>query len=90
MYELVGPALSKLGLYLSGSYTKDIDSIVKTEELQVDTRDKNPVEILALKINQIRDKYQSERINPEEDAFNEAVDEFHFLFFFLHRNKVLQ
>lgn len=77
LYELVGPALSKLGLYLSGSYTKDIDSIVKTEELQVDTRDKNPVEILALKINQIRDKYQSERINPEEDAFNEAVDDYY-------------
>ena len=77
LYELVGPGLSKLGLYLSKSYTKDIDTLVTESELNVDLKDKNPVEILALKINQIRDKYQSEKVNPEEDAFNEAVDDYY-------------
>lgn len=77
LYELVGPGLAKLGLYLSKSYSNDIDTLVTESDLSVDIKDKNPVEILALKINQIRDKYQSEKVNPEEDAFNEAVDEYY-------------
>ena len=77
LYELVGPGLSKLGLYLSKSYTNDIDDLVTEAELNVDTKDKTPVEILTLKINQIREKYQNENLNPEEDAFNEAAEDYY-------------
>lgn len=80
LYELVGPGLSKLGLYLSKSYSKDIDELVDESELKVETKGKLPVEILALKINQIREQYQNEKVNPEEDAFNEAVEDYYSSF----------
>lgn len=77
LYELVGPGLSKLGLYLSKSYSNDIDELVPEAELATDTQNKSPAEILALQINQIREKYKDETVNPEEEAFNEAVDEYY-------------
>ncbi len=77
LYELVGPGLSKLGLYLSKSYTKDLDELVKEEDLKVNLEGKTPVEVLTLKINQIREKYKAENINPEEEAFNEAIDDYY-------------
>ena len=77
LYELVGPAMSKLGLYLSKSYSTDIDEVVSENELAINVKDKTPIEILTLKINQIREKYKDEKINPEEDAFNEAIDDYY-------------
>ena len=76
LYELVGPGLSKLGLYLSKSYTNDIDEIVPQETVSVD-KNLSGVEILTLQINKIREEYKSEVENPEEEAFNEAIDDYY-------------
>ena len=80
LYELVGPGLSKLGLYLSKSYTKDINEEVPIETISNGNKDLLPVEILTLQINEIQKKYKSEDNIPKneaEEAFNEAAEEYY-------------
>ncbi len=77
LYELVGPGLSKLGLYLSKSYTKDINEVVPAEQIGEVAASLSPVELLTLQINKIREDYQNEVVNPEEEAFNEAIDQYY-------------
>jgi len=72
LYELIGPASSKLSLYLSHSYGKELDEIKVEEEEK-----KNDVEILIEKINKIKESLPEHEINESEEAFNEAAEE-HF------------
>ena len=81
IFELIGPVLAKLGLYLSHSYGHDsIDEIapesVVKKEVEEDSGSKE-IDLLAAQINHI-----SKEIPPlapeqvEEDAFTEAAEEY--------------
>lgn len=73
LYELIGPVLAKLSLYLSKSYSKNetitINEKIKTEQDKIDD--------LIIRIKEIQKKipnYYNEAA--EEDAFLEAAEEY--------------
>lgn len=73
LYELIGPVLAKLSLYLSKSYSKNetitINEEIKTEQEKIDD--------LIIRIKEIQKKipnYYNEAV--EEDAFLEAAEEY--------------
>ena len=77
LYELIGPASAKLSLYLSGSYSNDIEDIVDLPDEEV-AGGKNEVDLLIARINAIRDEIPHD--NPAETAFNEAAENYDFYF----------
>ena len=83
IFELIGPVLAKLGLYLSHSYgNTNIDELVPEDaiknEIEKDSGS-NEIDILAAQINHI-----SKEIPPlapeqaEEEAFTEAAEEYSY------------
>ncbi|MCQ2770286.1 MAG: cation:proton antiporter [Clostridia bacterium] len=76
LYELVGPVLAKLSLYLSGSYSNDIETLVPAEEI-ADSSKKNEVELLIERIQTIQNEIpkHTSLISEEEAAFLEAAEE---------------
>ena len=68
LYEIVGPVLAKLALYLSGSYTD------RLEELLPDTAGVDEVAVLAERIRLIREKLPVRAESAEEDAFTDAAE----------------
>lgn len=80
LYELIGPACAKLALYLSKSYSTNIDTVIPTEEIN-SAETKNDVEILIEKINAIRANYPAPLHADDERAFDEGADEFYLLNF---------
>jgi len=69
LYELIGPVSAKLGLYLSKSYSNNIDEVVP-----IDSKS-SPVERLVKQINEIR-KENKLIINENEEAFTKAAVEY--------------
>ena len=70
--------ISKLSLYLSGSFSTKIEELAPVDTVDADGRQKSEVEILIERINVIRrDLPEPEKIemSPEEQAFTEAADE---------------
>ncbi len=77
LYELVGPGLAKLGLYLSKSYSNDIDELVP-QSVIVESAQKNDVEILIEQIKKIqKDIPPFEALAEDEKAFTEAAEEYY-------------
>lgn len=76
LYELVGPGLAKLGLYLSKSYTTDIDELVPQETVDANN-EKSEVEVLIAQIKEIQKNIPTVDVVAEDEAaFNEAADEY--------------
>ena len=70
LYELIGPALAKLALYLSGSYGAENEAPVKTEK---EIREESLKEkLLKLEAEISRSEYSK---TEEEKAFNEVSDD---------------
>lgn len=65
LYELIGPACAKLSLYLSKSYSKDIDVVVPDEQI-ADVAQKSNVEVLIDKINEIRNRIPDTKESEDE------------------------
>ena len=75
LYEIVGPAMAKLGLYLSKSYSTDIDELVPEETININP--KNEVELLIAQIKEIQKNIPTVDVEAEEEAaFTEAADEY--------------
>lgn len=74
LYELIGPALSKLALYLSGSFGKEVPP-EKAEAQPQRTREEEVAE-LKEKLCQIQQTISVKEYarSPEEEAFLEATD----------------
>ncbi len=72
LYELVGPGSAKLGLYLSKSYSNNLDEVVVVNEIE---NKESEVEKLIKQINEIRSTLPEIKENTEEDAFTEAAEE---------------
>lgn len=75
LYELVGPALAKLSLYLSKSYSTKIEDLVSVEEQTEEGTPKSSVELLIERIQKIQEELARETVNEEERAFTEAAEE---------------
>ena len=83
IFELIGPVLAKLGLYLSHSYGHDnIDELVPEDTINSEIKrdsGSNEIDLLAAQINHI-----SKEIPPlapeqaEEEAFTEAAEEYSY------------
>jgi hypothetical protein len=66
LYELVGPACAKLGLYLSGSFKKN------EEELEP-----LPAQGIIAESTNLDSMTEESDISPEEAAYNEAAEEYY-------------
>jgi hypothetical protein len=66
LYELVGPGLAKLGLYLSKSYKKE-EEIKEELVLALPNSESTNLDSLNEQIE----------ISPEEEAYNEAAEEYY-------------
>ena len=77
LYELVGPAVAKLSLHLSGSYSESLENIVLIETLTEDGKEKTAVEQLTERIQKIQEQLPEKGDSPSEDeqAFLEAAEE---------------
>ena len=72
LYELVGPALAKLALYLSGSYSERLEDLVPAEAIpQGETL--SEAELLIRRIRKIQETLPPPQ--EEEQAFTEAAEE---------------
>ena len=78
LYELIGPAAAKLSLYLSHSYSTDLEEITADVPLTSDGVAKTPVEILTERIKKIQSElpaHSEPSPSEEEQAFLEAAEE---------------
>ena len=67
LYEIVGPVLAKLALYLSGSYTDKLEELAPVEE------GRDAVATLVARIGEIRKSIPVRDMSEEEAAFTEAA-----------------
>ncbi len=73
LYEMIGPVSSKLGLYLSKSYTTNLEELVPIKESK---SEKSDFDLLVERIKLIQEEIDKEpKLNPQEEAFNEAIYE---------------
>lgn len=75
LYELIGPACAKLSLYLSKSYSTNLEDLTDVETVDPQGNVKTDVEILIDRINKIKNQLPVHTENEEEEAFNEAAEE---------------
>ena len=76
LYEIAGPACTKLALYLSKSYSHKLEDLAEVEETAENDRQKSEVELLIERIQKIREEIPAHERSPieeEEDAFTEAA-----------------
>ena len=80
LYELIGPACSKLALYLSKSYSTKLEDIVQVKEVSETGKPKTPVELLIERINKIQEELPKRDVTPHvenEKAFTQAAEEYY-------------
>ncbi|MBR0140069.1 MAG: cation:proton antiporter, partial [Firmicutes bacterium] len=78
LYELIGPACAKLSLYLSRSYTNELEEAVPVTDAEAEG--KTEVELLIERIQKIQQEIPAHSVGSEledEQAFNEAAEQFH-------------
>ena len=77
LYELIGPACAKLSLYLSGSYSNQLEELAAVPEVTETGRPKTDLELLIERIQKIqRDLPEHADIPSEEEAaFLEGAEE---------------
>ncbi len=76
LYELIGPACAKLSLYLSHSYSRDLEEAAPIDESE--SKGKSEVELLIERINIIQSEIPAHSVseNEDEQAFTEAAEQF--------------
>ena len=74
LYEIIGPAATKLGLYLSGSYSTRLEDLTDVAEQDTLGNRRPAVEVLIDRIHQIQQQLP-EPVSEEETAFLEAEEE---------------
>lgn len=77
LYELIGPACAKVSLYLSKSYSTQLEDVVQVEEQTETGRQKTQAELLVERIQKLQrelPKYEP-AVSEEEAAFTEAAEE---------------
>ena len=77
LYELIGPGAAKLSLYLSGSYSNELEDLVPVRETTEDGQKKSEVELLIERIQKIQSELPAHTENENERAFTEAAEEYY-------------
>ena len=77
LYELIGPGAAKLSLYLSGSYSNDLEQLAPIPESTETGQPKTEVEKLIERIQKIQSEIPPHTENENERAFNEAAEEYY-------------
>ena len=77
LYELIGPGSAKLSLWLSGSYTNDLEKIAQVPEETETGEKKTELELLIERIQKIQSEIPSHQENENEAAFTEAAEEYY-------------
>ena len=75
LYELIGPGCAKLALYLSGSYSNELEKVVEVPETDEYGGQKTSLELLIERIQKIQDEIPEHFVNPNEQAFLDAARE---------------
>ncbi len=75
LYELAGPGLAKLSLYLSGSYSNRLEEIVPVAETDEHGQPKTEAQKLIERVNAIQKELaaRQQESTPEEQAFTEEA-----------------
>ena len=75
LYELTGPGLAKLSLYLSGSYSNQLEEIVQVSENDAEGKPKTEAQKLIERVDAIQKELAAQRKEPseEEKAFTEEA-----------------
>lgn len=76
LYELIGPACAKLSLYLSKSYSNNLDDLVVVDELTPEGKPKSELDLLIERIHNIQGALPEHQENEEEAAFTESAFEY--------------
>ncbi len=77
LYELIGPALAKMSLHLSGSYSDKLEDMVEVEEKTPTGETKSSLELLIERIEKIQEEIPEHEINENEEAFTEAAESYY-------------
>lgn len=75
LYELIGPACAKLSLYLSKSYSTNLEDLTEVEVIDSSGNKKSEIDILIDRINKIKSTIPQHALTSDEDAFTEAAEE---------------
>ena len=76
LYELIGPACAKLALYLSHSYSDKLEDLVEVPETDETGKPRSDLDMLIERINRIQDEIPDHEIDPNEQAFTEAAEQY--------------
>ena len=77
LYELIGPGSAKLSLYLSGSYSNELESAAPVPTVDDTGKQKSEVELLIERIQKIQSEIPAHTDNENERAFTEAAEEYY-------------
>ena len=77
LYELIGPGAAKLSLWLSGSYSSELEEMAPVQETAEDGQKKSEVELLIERIQKIQSELPAHTGNENERAFTEAAEEYY-------------
>ena len=77
LYELIGPGSAKLSLYLSGSYSNELESAAPVATVDEEGKQKSEVELLIERIQKIQSELPAHTENENERAFTEAAEEYY-------------
>ncbi len=78
LYEIIGPICAKLALYLSGSYTNNLEELTSVS-VEIGTGEpRPPVDVLIERLAQIRRELPptAQTVSEEEQAFSDAAEEY--------------
>ena len=77
LYELIGPGSAKLSLWLSGSYSDDLEKMAPIPEVTETGEKKTELELLIERIRKIQSELPAHPENENEKAFTEAAEEYY-------------
>ncbi len=77
LYELIGPGSAKLSLWLSGSYSNNLEEIAQVPEETETGEKKTELELLIERIQKIQSEIPVHQENENEAAFMEAAEEYY-------------
>ena len=77
LYELIGPGAAKLSLWLSGSYSNELEEVAQVPETTESGERKTDLELLIERIQKIQSEIPEHQENENEAAFTEAAEEYY-------------
>ena len=77
LYELIGPGSAKLSLWLSGSYSNELEEMAPVPENTETGEKKTELELLIERIQMIQSEIPEHAEDENERAFTEAAEEYY-------------